>query len=301
MKANEILNFNYMRDNMKRVPDRNAFVKVLRLLGYFLPGDFLKTFFYLNFIKLPRKVMRKFLMSHYRMEQIYDVLNEFSTRYQGPFSILEFGTAHGYSTTKMLYAIRYLKLEDQVTVHAFDSFEGLFESSDKEDIGLIDNEWEKGQYHGDFQVMKNFLEKKKYKNYVIHKGYFEDTLTDEVVEQYSSCRPILVWVDCDYYSSTKTIFERLIPVLSTGTVVYFDDFDFNYGSRFTGEARLVHEVNQGKFGDNIELLLDTELSLDSRRVYRFIRYEKNAPQFQLRSVNEWEGSPRPIGNGSPMP
>ncbi len=286
---------------MKRLPDRNAFIRVLRSVSSVLPGDFLKTYFYLHFIKAPRKILRKFMMSFYRMDQIYDVLNEFSRRYQGPFAILEFGTANGYSTAKMLYATRYLKLEDQVTVHAFDSFEGLRESTDKEDIGLISNDWEKGQFHGNYQTMLGYIEKKGYTNYQIHKGYFEDTLTEEVVEIFRTQKPVLIWVDCDYYSSTTTLFERLLPVLSTGTVFYFDDFDANFGSRFTGEARLVHEVNQGKFGENIELLPDRELTMDSRSVYRFIRYEEDAPQFKRLHVEDWEGKPRPIGNGSPMP
>ncbi len=286
---------------MKRLPDRNAFMKFLRIVSYLLPGDFLKTFFYLNFIKKPRKILRKYIFSFYRMEQIYDILGEFSNRYKGPFSILEFGTANGYSTSKMLYATRYLKMEDRVTIHAFDSFEGLRESTDKEDIGLISNDWEQGQYHGNFQIMKQYIDGKGYTNYKIHKGYFEDTLTDAVVKQFEEQKPILIWVDCDYYSSTITVFKSLLPILPTGCVFYFDDFDFNFGSRFTGEARLVHEVNKGKFGDNIELLLDAELTLDSRRVYRFIRYEADAPNFERVDVDEWEGKPRPIGNGSPMP
>ncbi len=285
----------------RQIPDRNVFVKALRIVGKLLPGDYLKTFFYLNFIKKPRKVVRKFANSFYRMDQIYDVLIEFSNRYKGPFSILEFGTANGYSTAKMLYATRYLKLENDVTVHAFDSFEGLRESLDKEDIGLISNDWQRGQYRGNFEIMKDYLENKGYKNYQIHKGYFEDTLTPDVVELFLKQKPILVWVDCDYYSSTKTVFERLLPILPTGTVFYFDDFDFNFGSKFTGEARLIHEVNNGKFGPDIELIPDRELSLDSKRVYRIIRYQEDAPEFKKINVSQWEGNPRPIGNGSPMP
>jgi hypothetical protein len=177
----------------------------------------------------------------------------------------------------------------------------LRESTDKEDIGLISNDWAQGQYCGDYETMRRYLEGKGYKNYKIHKGYFEDTLTEDVVELFKVQKPILVWVDCDYYSSTKTVFERLLPILPTGTVFYFDDFNFNFGSRFTGEARLVHEVNQGKLGDNLELLPDRELSLDSRCVYRFVRYDEGAPQFERLTVRNWQGKARPIGNGSPMP
>ena len=51
----------------------------------------------------------------------------------------------------------------------------------------------------------------------------------------------------------------------------FSDVVEIYGSRFTGEARLVHEINQGLFGEGIELVPNPFLSLFSRRIYRFFR------------------------------
>ena len=286
---------------MKRLPDRSPFAKALRRLGWFLPGDWLKTFVFLHFIAAPRRALRKFAGSFYRMEQIYEVLREFKGAYKGPFSILEFGTANGYSFAKMLYATRYLGMEDTVTVHAFDSFEGLRQSTDKEDKGLIANDWAEGQYRGNYEILKEHCEKRGHRNFRIHKGYFEDTLTGAVVDEFKVSKPILLWVDCDYYSSTRTVFERMLPVLPTGCVFYFDDFDFNFGSKFTGEARLVHEVNQGLFGGNIELIPDRNLSLDSNRVYRLIRFEDNAVQYERSESIEWQGRPRPISNGSPLP
>src|SRR4030095_5495682 len=95
--------------------------------------------------------------------------------------------------------------------------------------------------------------------------------TEEVLSSLQARLPILVWIDCDYYSSSRTVFERLIPYIPSGCVVYFDDCDFNFGSRFTGEARLIHEINHGAWGEGIELALDRNLSWDSNRIYRFIR------------------------------
>lgn len=266
-----------------------------------LPGNWLKTFVFLHFVAAPRRMLRKFAGSFYRQEQVYEILKEFKSDYKGPFSILEFGTANGYSYTKMLYATRYLGMEDMVTVHSFDSFEGLRPPTDKEDKGLISNDWAEGQYRGNYEILKEHCEKKGYKNYKIHKGYFEDTLTPEVVNEFKTSKPILMWVDCDYYNSTRTVFERMLPFLPTGCVFYFDDFDFNFGSKFTGEARLVHEVNQGLFGANIELIPDRALSLDSNRVYRFIRYDEAGIQYERARSIEWQGKPRPISNGSPLP
>ncbi len=286
---------------MNRLPDRTPFITALRWFGKCFPGDFLKTFVYLNLVAAPRRVFRKFVFSFYRVDQIYTVLKEVKRTYSGSFAILEMGTANGYSFAKMLYATRYLGMEEEVTVHAFDSFEGLRLSEDLEDKGLTGPDWQQGQYKGDFETMKEYCDGKGYKNYRIHRGYFEDSMTPEVIEQFKVQKPILVWVDCDYYGSTKTVFERLLPILPSGCVFYFDDYDFNFGSRFTGEARLVHEVNQGSFGDDLEFLLDTELSLDSKRVYRFIRYGDDIVQYSRLPSQNWEGKPRPIADGSPFP
>ena len=98
-------------------------------------------------------------------------------------------------------------------------------------------------------------------------------MTPELIAELREAPPILVWIDCDYYSSARSVLERLLPVLPSGCVLYFDVFDLNYGSRLTGEARLVHEMNHGAFGDDLELVLDTDLSWNSRRIYRFVRLD----------------------------
>jgi hypothetical protein len=109
----------------------------LRLLGKLLPGDYLKTAFYLHAIAKPRRALRVAILGFYRMELVYDVLREFRDSYEAPFSILECGTADGYTFTKMLYATRYLGMEDQVVVHGFDSFAGLPPPADRRDEALV--------------------------------------------------------------------------------------------------------------------------------------------------------------------
>jgi len=243
--------------------DRSPLVKFLHLLGKFLPGDWLKTFFYLNLVAAPRRAIRLYVNSFYRIDHIYDVLKEFKDTYKGNFSILEFGTADGHAFTKMLYATKYLDMQDRVIVHTFDSFEGMPAPVDSGDQGLIPNhEWVEGDFQANYQRIEEYC-RQRYENYRIHKGYFEETLTDKFLNSLKAHLPILVWIDCDYYTSAKTVFERLISYLPNGCVVYFDDYDFNFGSRFTGEARLVYEVNNGMFGDGIELVLDQSLSLNS--------------------------------------
>ena len=280
--------------------DRSGFITFLRLLGYFLPGNYLKTAFYLNVIAKPRKALRNLLNNFYRMDHIYDVLKEVKGKYKGNFSILEFGTANGYAFTKMLYATKYLRLDHQVTVHAFDSFEGLRESKDPRDQGIVAENWEEGQFLGNYEKLERYC-RKHYKNYQFHKGYYEDTLTKESLTFLKDNPPILVWIDCDYYSSSLTIFKYLITYLPNGCVLYFDDYDFNYGSRLTCEAKLVHEINHGLFGDNIELVLDRNLSMDSRRIYRFIDITSTIRYEPISTQEGWFGKARSRTNDSPMP
>lgn len=265
-----------------------------------MPGNYLKTTLYLNVISKPRKVLRNLLNSFYRLDHIYDVLKEFKSTYKGKFSILEFGTADGYSFTKMLYATKYLHMDERVIVQAFDSFEGMPAAIDLKDQDMIANDgWVEGQFRGNYKELEDYC-RQRYKNYRIHKGYFEETLTNEFLNSLKTHLPILVWIDCDYYSSARTVFERLIPYLPSGCVIYFDDYDFNFGSRFTGEARLIHEINHGVFGDKIELVLDRNLSLNSNRVYRFIDYESDL-QYERLFKENWASQLRRRTNDSPMP
>ena len=259
------------------------FIVVLKVIGRLIPGTYLKTFVYLNGIAATRKLLHEGIGNFYRMDHIYDVLKEFKKQCKGKFSLLEFGVADGYSFTKKLYAVRYLKMEDRVMVHGFDTFEGLPDITGSADHALVDGSgWIKGHYHGRYDNLLEYC-RGKYKNFELHKGLFEETITDEFLETLAKQPPILIWIDCDYYSSTKAVFERIIPYIPTGCVIYFDDIYFNFSSRFTGEMKAVWEINQGKFGEGIELVLDPVLSWDSYRIYRFInvnnekRYELVAP------------------------
>lgn len=247
-----------------------AFIKFLSAFGRCLPGERFKTAVYLNCIVGPRKVLRQAATGFYRMDHIYDVIREFRDYYDGQFSILEFGVADGYSFTKKLYATHYLGMTDRVMVHGFDTFTGLPEWTDPADQALVGGEeWIPGTFAGRYDDLYAYCAR-RYSNYELHKGLFEDTLTDTFLSSLEEHVPILIWIDCDYYASTRQIFDRLIPYIPTGCVIYFDDLLFNYGSRFTGEMRALAEINNGSFGDGVELVRDHNLSWNSNRVYRFI-------------------------------
>jgi len=192
-------------------------------------------------------------------------------------------------------------MTDRVNGHAFDTFEGMPASTSIGDGDLIvGDHWEEGQFAGEYEQLERYC-RARYNNYEIHKGYFEKTLTENLLGKLKTHKPILIWIDCDYYSSTRSVFEKLLPLIPSGCVVYFDDFELlNYGSRFTGEARFVAEMNRGAFGDQVELVLDKSLSMDSNRCYRFIRCD-SGPSFQPIKGRHSTDQVRRRTNGSALP
>ena len=280
--------------------DKSRFITGLRFLGHLLPGDWLKTCFYLSFIHKPRRFFRELLFSFYRMELPYAVLGELKKTYAGRASILEFGVADGYSFTKILYATRFLKLSDRVKVHGFDTFKGMPAPQGPADEDVVSGDgWVESQFRGDYEALRNHCEG-KYPNSVLHRGLFSETLTEAFLEQLQEYPPVLIWIDCDFYSSTKSVFERLIPHIPSGCVIYFDEYEFNFGSRYTGEARIVHEINRGDWGEGIELVRDRALSLNTERVYRFINM-KCSKVFQRLCPLNLESELRRRSNGSLFP
>jgi hypothetical protein len=282
-------------------PDKSPLIHALRLMSMLLPGEYLKTAFYLNFIDLPRRLIRQALFSFYRYDHVYTVLKEFAGQCAEPFSVLEFGTSDGYSFVKLLYATRYLKLTERVIVHTFDSFEGMPSAHDEKDKEWTSgDDWATGQFKGRYIELAAYCAQ-HYQNYQIHRGYFEDSIDDAFLTSLEQHPPALIWIDCDYYSSAKTVFERLLDRIPNGCVIYFDDLDnLNYGSRFTGEARLVHEINHGLLGDKIELISDPFLSLFSRRIYRFFRLPPNR-LFARSGEGNAPDQVRRFSDGSPLP
>ena len=97
------------------------------------------------------------------------------------------------------------------TVHGFDSFEGLPED--------WRDDYKKGAFH-----MRGKLPSVR-PNVRLHVGWFKDTLPKFIAEHEGSIA--FLHVDCDLYSSTKTVFEFLGTRLRTGSVIVFDEY-FNY-------------------------------------------------------------------------
>lgn len=124
--------------------------------------------------------------------------------------ILEFGV---YSGDTINHIAKQLPNR---TVHGFDSFKGLPEN------------WKAGFDKGRFACKPPTVEK----NVELHIGWFEDSIP-KFLETHNE-KIAYLHVDCDLYSSAKTIFDKLGKYIKVGTVIAFDEY-FNYPGWEKGE------------------------------------------------------------------
>jgi hypothetical protein len=129
--------------------------------------------------------------------------------------VLEFGVASG--TT-----INHIASQTDQAIYGFDTFAGLPET------------WRTGLEAGAFAQ-----EPPKVPPHVeLIQGRFEDTL-QPFLENHPGCAS-LIHVDCDLYSSTKTIFSLMRDRIVPGTVIVFDEY-FNYPGWKQHEFQAFHE------------------------------------------------------------
>lgn len=109
--------------------------------------------------------------------------------------------------------LRYMaKKLPQKKFHGFDSFEGLPEAWSGFDLG-------KGAFSvgGKLPKMPGNVE--------LHKGWFDDTVP--AWKAAHGDKIAFIHIDCDLYSSTKTLLEGTVGRMQPGTVILFDEY-FNY-------------------------------------------------------------------------
>jgi hypothetical protein len=120
--------------------------------------------------------------------------------------ILEFGVYSG----RTIDIIRK-KFNDSYKVFGFDSFEGLPE------------DWENTPCHKGFFSTDGIVP--SIDGVKFYKGWFDETIPVYLKEANPIC---LLHVDCDLYSSTKTIFDYLHSYIKSGTIIVFDEWIYNY-------------------------------------------------------------------------
>jgi O-methyltransferase len=77
--------------------------------------------------------------------------------------------------------------------------------------------------------------------YTVVPGFYEETLAAMAPED-EPRNIALAYVDCDLYSSTKTVLEFLRPRLKHGMIVAFDDYFCWSATQAAGERRAMREL-----------------------------------------------------------
>jgi len=132
---------------------------------------------------------------------------------------LEFGVWVGTSANIIANFMKSIAKQNKI-LYGFDSFEGLPEDWTDPETNIVQEEGKKGHFslNGDIPISNN-------PNVKFIKGWFDDTLPEFIR---GKTEPIaLLHVDCDLYSSTKTVFDNLAQHIVPGTVIMFDEI-YNY-------------------------------------------------------------------------
>lgn len=130
---------------------------------------------------------------------------------------LEFGVYHGRS-------LRQIAAQVGTPVHGFDSFQGLPE------------DWTPKDPRGSYSTGGRLPQMPPH--VTLHPGWFADTLPAFLAAHAGPVR--FAHVDCDLYSSTRTVLTALADRLAPGSVLLFDDF-LAIGDAETDEARALRE------------------------------------------------------------
>lgn len=137
-------------------------------------------------------------------------------RFSGRGLYMEFGVYKGGT-------INYLSSEfPNIQFYGFNCWEGLPEA------------WRPGLGKSAFKSPPPQVNK----NVELISGLFENSLAPFLEAHQGDCS--FIHIDCDLYSSTKTVLEALAPRITEGTVVIFDELLFYIGYKF-GELKAFKE------------------------------------------------------------
>jgi O-methyltransferase len=152
---------------------------------------------------------------------------------------MEFG-CHGGRTIRLAWDAFHV-LFDRIYV-GFDSFQGLppMEPDDQMPI------WKPGALatsERDFRrcVLGHGIPPDRLRTV---KGWFEESLTPELVGELLPTRAAVIYVDCDLYASTVPVLQFARPFLQRGTVLVFDDWFCFHGDPDRGQRRAFREFRR---------------------------------------------------------
>ena len=129
-----------------------------------------------------------------------------------PGDVAEFGVFMGHTSAAMHRVLD--KADSTKQLYLFDSFAGMPDVTHP-----LDSAFEKGDLSSPLEIVENVF-KDSQRTHVVQ-GYFSDTLPQHPDLRFSFCH-----VDADLYTSIKECIDYILPRLSVGGVIVFDDYGF---------------------------------------------------------------------------
>lgn len=173
-----------------------------------------------SFKQFQHKILSFYNLNRSYSEPLIKSVNSFSQKSCGLY--LEFGVYQGVSITTAYEAL------PNWVFYGFDSFEGLPEI------------WREGYGQGFFNLNGKIPELNTQINLI--KGWFNESIP-AWVKQYQNTYSIvdILHIDCDLYSSTKTVLDNLDDLIYTNhTILVFDEL-INYPDYEKHEIKALYE------------------------------------------------------------
>lgn len=152
---------------------------------------------------------------------------------------LEFGVSHGTSLTCMHRALKELNL-DKVRIFGFDSFEGLPDNAKLEG----NKYFVPGAFKSSIEKTKHFLSDNgiDWKKTFLIKGWYSDTLTEELKQKHNITKASVIMIDVDIYSSSVEALNFCKSLIKDTSIIFFDDwYTFGYAEKNLGEKKAFYE------------------------------------------------------------
>ena len=156
---------------------------------------------------------------------------------------LEFGVYVGTSMACMHRALAREGLTE-VRLFGFDSFEGLPALDGGEDTAKY-GLWKRGYYSAPLKTARRNLAAQgvDMERVTLIKGWFEDTLTRDLVDRHKISKAGVIMIDSDLYTSARAALEFCAPLIRDHAVILFDDwFPETLAADNAGERRAFDEL-----------------------------------------------------------
>lgn len=185
--------------------------------------------------------------------EMYSQINEYSNVFYNKEKFISQGIENPYN---------------QMRFHAFDSFEGLPDTANKNNP----LQYYKGNYKGTETYFMNRLQDLGIdtERVTVTKGWFDKTLNEQTAKEIKLHKISIAYIDCDIYEGALTALKFMAKYLQPGTVLIFDDWFRNRGEPTQGvQGAVLDWLSQNK-----QISLQYYYSCDTRTVLFIVLFDQ---------------------------